>query len=411
MTYPTLRETPATPRGKAAVDAISVWWAAHKARLLLLACVVLGLLAALKLGDEFRRLLFEPSHNGAIDTRNFHLLVRGWFDGRPLYEELTAAVHPPATYVLLWPLLGWLELTPARWLWALTSLVALGALVYLIVRESGADTRLEYTFVALLALSMNATGVTVGNGQTILHILPALLFGLLWLNRNPGRSPVWLLAVGLLLFTLAKPNISAPFLWIALFAGGGLLTSLLIVLGYGALTIFALPFQQSAPAVLAQAWTARATAAAGRGGYANLHRWLAYLDLHQWMVWASLLVFVALGLSIYRYRKGDLWILLGVTAIVARLWAYHLIYDDVLILLPTVALFRISKREGSSEGAGIVPGLLLAASVLAMLAPARLEHFPWPWSLTFTGGHTLIWLAVLGFLLHQARRDKKAEVG
>jgi hypothetical protein len=411
MTYPTLMETPATPRSKATVDAISVWWAAHKTRLLLLACVVMGVLAALKLGDEFRRLLFEPSHDGAIDTRNFHLLVRGWFEGRPLYEELTAAVHPPATYVLLWPLLGWLELTPARWLWALTSLVALGALVYLVVRESGADTRLEYLFVALLVLSMNATGVTIGNGQTSLHILPALLFGLLLLNRNSGRRRVSLLAIGLLLFTLAKPNISAPFLWIALFSGGGLLTSLLIALGYGALTILALPFQESAPAVLAQGWAARATAAAGRGGYANLQRWLAYAELHQWMLWASLLAFVALGLWIYRYRKGDLWILLGVTAIVARLWAYHLVYDDVLVVLPMVALFRITKREGSSEYTGIAAGVLLAATALAMLAPARLEHFPWPWSLSFTGGHTLMWLAVLGFLLHQAWRDKKAEVG
>jgi hypothetical protein len=410
MAHLALKDVLTARRRRAAIDAISNWWSAHRATLLLLACVVMGVFAALKLGDEFRRLLFEPSHDGAIDTRNFHLLVRGWFDGQPLYEELTAAVHPPATYVILWPFVGWLELTPARWLWALTSLVALGALVYLIVRESRADTRLEYLFVALLALSMNATGVTIGNGQTILHILPALLFGLLLLNRSSGRRQVSLLAAGLLLFTLLKPNISAPFLWIALFAGGGLLTVVFVVSGYMALTILALPFQESAPLVLAQGWAARAAALANRGGYANVDRWLAYLGLQEWMLWASLLVFVALGLWIYRYRKGDLWIMLGVTAIIARLWTYHRVYDDVLILLPMVALFRITKREGSSEHTGIAAGLLLAVSVLAMLAPARLEHFPWPWSLTFTGGHTLIWLAVLGFLLYQAQRDQKAEV-
>jgi len=404
-----LKHSLAARRGTT-TSATRMWWTSHGTTVLRLACAAMSLLAVLKLGDEFRRLLLDPGYNGAVDTRILNQLIREWFQGIPVYEEHVPAVHPPATYVILWPLLGWLEFTPARWLWAATSVAALAWLVYLIVHESGADTRLEGLFVALLALSMNATGVTIGNGQHIVHILPVLLFALLLLRDSHGEWRVQLLAAGLLLFTLVKPNTTAPFLWIALFVGGGLLTTLLVVLGYAGLTLFALPFQTSTPAVLAQGWTERAAVLAATGGYANLHKWLASIDRQEWTVWVSLLVFAALGCWIYQHRKGDFWILLGVTAIVARLWSYHRVYDDVLILLPMVALFRIAKRESSTDDTRIVAGLLLAATIASMLALARWENYAWPWSFLFKGGHTLVWITDLGFLLFRVHRDKKAEV-
>jgi len=132
--------------------AMRMWWTGHGNAVLRLACAAMALLAVLKLGDEFRRLLLDPGHNGAVDTRILSQLVHEWFEGRPLYQELDTAIQPPATYVLLWPFLGWLGFTPARWLWAVTSVAALGWLVRLIVQESGAVTRLECVFVALLAL-------------------------------------------------------------------------------------------------------------------------------------------------------------------------------------------------------------------------------------------------------------------
>jgi hypothetical protein len=236
------------------------------------------------------------------------------------------------------------------------------------------------------------------------------LFTLLLLRDSHRSWRVQLLAAGLLLFTLVKPTISAPFLWMALFSGGGLVTIALIIVGYAGLTLFTLSFLEPTVRVWARVWMERATTLAGTGGYADLHRWLASVGLQQWTLWASLPVFVTLGFWVYRHRKGDFWILLGVTAIAARLWAYHRVYDDVLILLPMVALFRTAKGETSSESTRIAAGLLLAATIVSMLAPARLEHFQWPWSLMFTGGHALLWLVLLGFLLDRARRNRKAEV-
>lgn len=302
---------PLATRARVASSAIGIWWSRHGVLVLRLACTVMALLAALKLGDEFRRLLLDQGHNGAVDLRTLHQLVREWFNGRPLYQEPHPPGYPPASYVLLWPFLGWLDFEPARWLWAVTSVVALAWLVHLVVRESGATTRLEGVFVALLALSMNATGVTIGNGQLALHILPALLCALLLLHQDRGQWHIRLLAVVLLLFALVKPTVSAPFLWMLLFAGGGLTTIALIALGYLGLTLFAVSFQESTLAVLARGWIEAAIVVAAEGGYANLHTWLASVDLRQWILCAPLLVFAALGVWTYGHRNGDVWILIG----------------------------------------------------------------------------------------------------
>ena len=56
------------------------------------------------------------------------------------------------------------------------------------------------------------------NGQLALHLLPTVVAGLLLLLRRP---PSWgrdLAGAGLLLVALAKPTLTAPFMWIAITA-------------------------------------------------------------------------------------------------------------------------------------------------------------------------------------------------
>jgi hypothetical protein len=333
-------------------------------------------------------------------------VVQRWFAGQPVYSELDYAVLPPATYAILWPPLGGLAVTPARWLWAITALAALGWLAYLIVCESGADTPLERSFVALMLLSMNATGVTIGNGQLILHLLPPLVAGLLLLHRRQGRWCEDLLMAAMLLVALVKPSVSVPFFWIVLSIPRRLRPALLVALGYIALTLFSAVFQEPGPLMLLRGWLVRGSTLAVSGGYANLHIWLATLGLKECILPTSLFVLLALGCWTYHHRRGDLWLLLGVTAIVARLWTYHRLYDDLLILLPMVALFRIAKQGPSDDGSDVEAGLLLAITILTMLAPARLRCAPWPWYLLFTGLHAIVWIAVLVFLLDRAKRQQ-----
>jgi hypothetical protein len=398
---------------KKATSTLRDWWADHWTGILRLAIVLMVLAATIRLGNEFSRLLWESGRAGAIDLKLRHDEVHRWFDGRPVYSELKSAVYPPASYVILWPLLGWLAVTPARFLWAATTVVSLAWLVYLMVQESGATTHLERMFVALLPLSLYATSATIGSGQLIVHLLPILVLGLLLMSRH---KPGWredLLPALLVLISHVKPSVSVPFFWVVLFVPGRLRPGLLITCGYVAVTLFATSFQEPGFLSLLHDWIARSaelSAQVTRWSHSNLHSWLVALGLEKWNFPASLLALMALGCWTYCHRQRDLWLLLGVVALVARIWTYHGLYDDLLILLPMIALFRITKQE-PSDGGSVVAGVMLGITWLATLAPAHLLSAPPPWDWLFKAGQTVVWAAVLTFLLQLAGRAKCAGVG
>src|SRR3990170_7368736 len=387
---------------------LRILWHKHASMILSFAVALMSLLALMKLGEEFWRLTWDPGRLGAIDLKFRYTEVHLWFAGKPVYSELDKAVYPPASYVMLWPLLGWIEgLTLARWFWAATTLVALVWLVYLVVKESDAEMPLELVFVVLIPLSMNATGSTIGNGQLTVYIIPALLAGLLLLQKGKQNWSKDVLASAFILFALVKPSITVPFFWIVLFVSGRLRPALLITLGYIGLTLFAVSFQEPGLLSLLRGWLYRASEVTVEAAYANLHTWLAALGLAEWSLPASLFTLVALGFWIYLNRRVDIWLLLGVTAIVARFWTYHRWYDDLLILLPMIALFRIAKKGSSDNGSDIMAGILLAITLLSMLAPYRVQNLPSPWSLLFTGGHAIVWIVLLIFLLIRVWQEKK----
>jgi len=386
-------------------------WLAHRRGLMGTAVAAMAVASVVWLSYEFWRLLWGAapiwpgSPIGAVDLRAMHRLVHEWFAGTPVYGE-TAAVHPPATYVLLWPLLGWVDLTAARWLWAATTVVAGAVLVWILVRESGAETPLERTFVALLPCSIYATGAAIGNGQLIVHLLPMLLVGLLLMHRGPHDRRRQTLGSVLFLATLVKPTISAPFLWLVLVAPRSSAPVLLVALGYCVLTLFAVTFQHSPLTTLLSDWRVRSSSVAvtpGQGNVANLHLWLGSLGLEHWILPASLAVWLALGLWIQRRRHTDLWVLLGVTALVARFWTYHRWYDDALLLLPMIALFRAAKGGRSDDGGDLAAGMLLALMLIMMVAPGGLFLLPAPWNTVYLVGQIIVWILVLGFLVLRAR--------
>jgi hypothetical protein len=278
----------------------------------------------------------------------------------------------------------------------------LGWLVRLVVRESRADTPLERAFMALVPLSMYATGATIGNGQLTIHLLPPLVFGLMLLCSKESGLGKEFLGAALFLLALAKPTVSAPFFWIVLFSTGRLRAVLYVVFGYVGLTLFATSFQESSIPMLFRDWLANP--GIELRGVSNLKAWLGSVGLKQWSFPATTLALAALGLWTYRHRQVNLWLLLGVSALVARMWTYHHWYDDLLILLPMVALFRIAK-EGPSDGSDLLAGVLFAISVIVMLTPGGLYLFPSPWKTVYLTGQVVVWFAVLFFLLDQAKRE------
>jgi hypothetical protein len=129
---------------------------------------------------------------------------------------------------------------------------------------------------------------------------------------------------------------------------------------------------------------------------------MAHLGMGKWIFLVSLLAFSGLGFWTYIHRSVDLWLILGVTAILARFWTYHRWYDDLLIVLPMVALFRIAKNEANAQGHGVLAAVLLGITLLFMLAPGGLYLLPKPWNIIYTKIQIGIWIILLVFLLYKA---------
>ena len=83
-------------------------WTDHRTTVLRSAVWLMAVAAAVWLGYEFWRLIWQSGEMGAIDLRQRHNEVQAWFAGRPVYGEIVTAVYPPASYAILWPLMGWL---------------------------------------------------------------------------------------------------------------------------------------------------------------------------------------------------------------------------------------------------------------------------------------------------------------
>lgn len=385
------------------------WWLKHRRMLTIVATGIMLSAALSRLAFEFHRLLFDQGRLGAIDLRIFHEFVQGWFAGRPVYQELATTNYPPASFALLWPLAGWLPVAAARWLFAGVVIASLIWLSVLLVRESQVRTRIEKALIALFLVSIYPTVVTIGNGQHVIYILAALLSAILILQRYPSSIVRDLLATLLVTISLVKPTISAPFCWLVLVVPKSLRPMLLVVIGYALLTVFAVCFQpQDFMSVLRDAVDHCLDGAAREAkvhGYFNIHSWLTAAGLQAWNLPASLALLFGLGYWTYRNRNKDLWLLLGVTAIVARIWTHHPVYEDLLIVLPMVTLLRIAGRFPRTDGSDVVAGLLLAVCWSALLAPASIRLWRAPWNFIYTGGMAAIWLTILLFLVIQAQRQ------
>jgi hypothetical protein len=248
-----------------------------------------------------------------------------------------------------------------------------------------------------------------------------------------------LVASACVTFAMVKPTLAGPFLWLVLFAPASgaehrtrpwrLRPALLVAAGYTGLMLFAASFQDGNVLQQLREWFNVARIVSARGGdYANLSSWLNDAGFARLVPSVSLVVFVALGVWLYRYRHVDLWVRLGVVAIVTRILAYHRLYDDVLIVVAFVALCRIVTTVAANTNPVVEPSLrgasarvardrttaaaLIATSMVFMLLPARLGTSPAPWRQIFNVSHTVTWLAVLAFLAwYAARADASVRPG
>ena len=389
---------------------------ASKRRQAVLAAGLVTMVAAsaIWLSYELYRLVVQPASIGSlpvapggVDLELPHAMVTDWFAGAPVYTGPTGErhPHPPASMAILWPVYGWPSLATSMVVYLVVTLVALAWIVVVAVRESGATSPLERLFVAFVPLATYPAGAAMGNGQTTVYVLAALLAALLLLRDRP---PGWgrdLAAAGLLLVSLAKPNVSAPFVLVALVMTGGLRPVALLAGAYVALTLFAASYQPPGLRDQFAYFLAHSSRIATLHGETDLHALLGWLGLEAWMAATSLAVLALLASWLWRHRRCELWLLMGVTAVAARLWTYHRWYDDLLIVIPLIALARIAKageRAGAPDRRAVA---LFALTLVLLLAPGGLYLLPAPWTRVYLLAQAVAWLATMGFLAMLARRE------
>jgi len=375
--------------------------------LLLLLTSILAVGAAQRLADGFLQLAWRPAAPVDLELR-WHEVSR-WAAGQPVYGAGPGG-YPLATYPLLWVAIGWLDFAAARALWAATSLLAIAWLAWLSAREAGARTGLALAAAALLPAAVYPTRAVLVNGQLTLHVLPPLIVAALLLHRRAPSWPRDLAAAGLLIVGLTKPTIAGPFLALLPPARGPWRPMALVGAGYGTLTLLAAAFQPEGVLVLLGRFLTGAVpgaTGAAASAHANLHTWLGAVGLGWASLPASLLALGALGVALWRWRAADVWVALGLAAVVARLWTYHYRYDDLLLLVPLIALARlaIGSRGTALDRPAAVLVALLGAS---LLLPARLLVPPSAWIAPVETAQTVVWLAT-GIVL--ARRARAATGG
>jgi hypothetical protein len=129
------------------------------------------------------------------------------------------------------------------------------------------------------------------------------------------------------------------------------------------------------------------------------------MGLARWNSPVSLAILLCLGAWIFCNRQADLWLLLAVTAIVARIWTYHRWYDDLLLLFPLIALFRMTKLPRFSPQTKTLAAGLFFWIWLFLLAPGVLYTVRSPDILVGIQGTG--WIAGLVFLVYQVHRERQ----
>ncbi|WP_144864149.1 glycosyltransferase family 87 protein [Hyella patelloides] len=366
----------------------------------------------------FACLLLLKGHNPGIDLMLRYNEVQLWFSGGNVYSYSQlpkGGVYPPASHVILWPFLTYSSWVFVRCLWVITSLAGLVGLVYLLVGASKAYDFKEKAFVGLMILATNATHINILKGQLTIHTLAFLVSGLVLIGeysqKQQNRWQLSLLAGFLIAVALVKPTITVPFLLIPMFVPQGRLIAIITVIIYTLLALLATAFQDSNIVMLHLEWLERGTigavlgskdSAGMMGGYGDIHSFLDSVGMSEFNFESSILILAIFAVWLYFHRFVDLWLLIGIASLVSRFWAYHRMYDDILIILPMVTLFRLTKQTTLDRTSRTLSGILLGIATFSILFFDRLLFLNSPGIALFVSGQVTIWILMLGFLVFQA---------
>jgi hypothetical protein len=376
----------------------------------------MSVLAAARLWFALTRVL-APSHRfDGGDLLMRWREVHAWFAGSPVYGVIRTADYPPGAYPVFWLLIGWTDASVARWIWSATTVALLAVFGWLLARATPTSGRAGRLMVFLIPFLGYASYATIVNGQASIVVVTCVVAGVLLLVRS---QTAWEDIVGsaLILVSLIKPTVTVPIVWVAMLKPQRLRPFLLIVGGYIGLVLLAGAFQPAGLVDLVRGWLGQQERVTlGRFSF-NLQELLSLAHVSQWFLPVVVLLTLSVGYWVYRNRTVDVWVLMGVTSIVAMFWVYHRPYDDVLLFVPMLALIRVGW-SAAERGDRTIAILLAIAMALSSLERPQLASERPTWGLLFSNKplavHAIeemraaLWLAALGFLVWSVHREISA---
>jgi hypothetical protein len=256
--------------------------------------------------------------------------------------------------------------------------------------------------VAGLAFAAYPLQLSVFAGQTGMHVAALAAVGAFLILELPPRWRTDALAGILLAASLVKPTVSLPLVIAALLAARRVRPAVLVTGAYAACTLIAVAAQPAGLVALLRDWLAIAGERVPvLEGVPNLHLLMAWAGLRRWMTPASLLVLAVMTFWTWRHRSADAWLLMGIAAVVARMWAHSALYDDAFLLLAVVALFRIAVHGPTAQRRSAA--WLCAAAWAALLTPTWVFYDLGPTFVRLVhGAQALLWAGVLACLVADA---------
>lgn len=220
--------------------------------------------------------------------------------------------------------------------------------------------------LAASTLAISSVCTSLALGQNSPFVIAALVGCLLSAERGHRIS------AGLCLgFAMAKPQVAAPFALPFLWQGEFLvLASAAVYIAVATLIVCWLV--SLSPWALMQSWLAYLGDSPRWPGYGPL-QWLADLGVPEGtaIVLVALIFGGAAAVAIGMLRRRPLLLLFAVAAVGGRLWSYHQLYDNVMLVFLLLAVGEWAGRRRD-----VLTGALFIAVGLTIWAPGRFCDIP-----------------------------------
>jgi hypothetical protein len=307
--------------------------------------------------------------------------------GSPLIDPkigaITSGGYPPWAFFsgfIFLPPIPW-ELT--RWYHGFLntiSLVILAVFAYQIGKPYG-KLKAWFTVVACLSISSHSTTLAVGQYGIIIN---ALLIGVFWLlKKNYNLSAGFFLGLALL-----KPSISALYFFILVIrkrVDSIFVCGLYIVIGSSIIGVIT----QVSPIYMIEKMI-KVSKYYVNSGYSGINV-LTNLGIDPATATILLaIVGTAVVISLfYLFKDHSLLFLFAITAVIGRLWTYHLVYDNVMLVFLLLAVIDLTFKKPNKSNI-----LILTLVLLSLSLPAKVTDLPFAQIIQST-----IWVSVFLYVL------------